>query len=94
MIYGYSKRPNKFKTIVLVFILIIVVAASSIYIYSVFTKIDVIDYSKTDDFTATRLYNDAVSEDEDITSKLEDISRSIVRNIKNKKQNHKRFRYK
>ena len=81
MIYGYSKRPNRFKRFALIFALMIIVSASSIYIYSVFTKIDVIDYSKMNDFTATRLYNDEEKEEEEILGKLDEISKSIVRNI-------------
>lgn len=79
--YGYSKRPNRFKNFLLIFFLMVAVSAISIFIYSMYTKIEVIDYSKDGGTTATRLYNDAVSEEDDIVSSLEDITRCVVRNI-------------
>ena len=59
----------------------VAVSAISIFIYSMYTKIEVIDYSKDDTATATRLYNDAVSEEDDILNSLEDITRCVVRDI-------------
>ena len=39
--YEYKKRQSKFKRIFLNFILIVIVAAASIFIYDMYTNIDV-----------------------------------------------------
>ena len=84
--YEYARRPSKFKRFILIFLSLALVSAGSIFIYSMYQKIEVENYKPISNTTATRLYNDAVAEPEDINSSLEDISKSIVgiSKIKNK----------
>lgn len=86
--YEYSKRPSKFKNFILIFLLMVVVSAASIFIYSMYTKIDIEDYTSTSEATATRLYSDADSakEQEDFSNVLEDVTKGVVgiSKIKNK----------
>ena len=76
--YEYSRRPSKFKYFIIIFMLMIAVSAGSIFVYSMYTKIEVQDYSASPEATATRLYNEAkeggLSEDID----LEEITKSVV----------------
>lgn len=76
--YEYSRRPNKLKSFFLMFFSLVLVSVGSILLYSVYLKIEVKEYTPIANTTATRLYNDAVVENEDIESSLEDITRSIV----------------
>ena len=76
--YEYSRRPNKLKRFFLMFFSLVLVSVGSILLYSVYLKIEVKEYTPIANTTATRLYNDAVVENEDIESSLEDITRSIV----------------
>lgn len=76
--YEYSRRPSKIKNFFIIFLLMIVVSASSIFIYAMYTKIEVKDYSSTPEATATRLYNNEVEENQDISNTLEDISKCVV----------------
>ena len=54
------------------------VSAGSIFLYSMYLKIEVQEYTPIANTTATRLYNDAIVEEDDISSSLEEISRSVV----------------
>ncbi len=81
MIYGYSRKSHKFRNFLLIFFLMIAVSAGSIFIYSIYSKIEVIDYSNDGNTTAIRLYNDAISEEDDVINSLEDITRCVVRDI-------------
>lgn len=76
--YEYSRRPNKLKRFFLMFFSLVLVSVGSILLYSVYLKIEVKEVTPIANTTATRLYNDAVVENEDIESSLEDITRSIV----------------
>jgi len=76
--YEYAKRPNKFKKFILIFLSFVAVSAGSIFLYSMYLKIEVQEYTPIANTTATRLYNDAVVEEDDISSSLEEISRSVV----------------
>lgn len=84
--YEYAKRPSKFKKFILTFLSLVAVSAGSIFIYSMYLKIEVNNYTPISNTTATRLYNDAVVEEDDINNSLEEITRSIVgiSKIKNK----------
>lgn len=84
--YEYAKRPSKFKKFTLTFLSLVAVSAGSIFIYSMYLKIEVKNYTPISNTTATRLYNDAVVEEDDINNSLEEITRSIVgiSKIKNK----------
>lgn len=85
--YEYSRRPNKFKKFMLIFLLMVIVSGGSIFVYSMYTKIDVKDYNSTPEATATRLYNEATSEEkEDFSSILEEVTKGVVgiSKIKNK----------
>jgi len=76
--YEYSRRPSKFKNFILIFLLMVVVSASSIYIYSMYTKIEIQNFSVSPEATAERLYNDTKEEETKTVLNLEDISKSVV----------------
>lgn len=78
--YEYSKRPSKLKNFVLIFLLMVVVSAASIFIYSMYTKINIEDYTKTPEATATRLYSDAenAKEQEEFSNVLENVTKGVV----------------
>ena len=77
--YEYSRRPNKFKKFMLIFLLMVIVSGGSIFVYSMYTKIDVKDYTTSPEATATRLYNEVASEEkEDFSSILEEITKGVV----------------
>lgn len=85
--YEYSRRPNKFKKFMLIFLLMVIVSGGSIFVYSMYTKIDVKDYTTSPEATATRLYNEVASEEkEDFSSILEEVTKGVVgiSKIKNK----------
>ena len=78
--YEYSKRPSKLKNFFLIFLLMVVVSAASIFIYSMYTKINIEDYTKTPEATATRLYSDAenVKEQAEFSNVLEEVTKGVV----------------
>ena len=77
--YEYSRRPNKFKKIILIFLLMVIVSGGSILVYSMYTKIDVKDYNTTPEATATKLYSEVVLEEkEDFSSVLEEVTKGVV----------------
>ncbi|MGN1301480.1 MAG: S1C family serine protease [Clostridia bacterium] len=77
--YEYSRRPNKFKKFMLIFLLMVIVSGGSIFVYSMYTKIDVKDYTTSPEATATRLYSEVVSEEkEDFSSILEEVTKGVV----------------
>ena len=84
--YEYSRRPNKFKKFLFMFFSLVFVSIGSIFLYSMYQKIEIKEYTPSANSTATRLYNDAEAEVDDINNSLEEITRSIVgiSKIKNK----------
>lgn len=78
--YEYSRRPSKFKNFMIIFLLMVVVSGASIFIYSMYTKIEVKDYSDKSQITATRLYNDAeeTQEQGDFSKTLEEVTKGVV----------------
>lgn len=84
--YEYSRRPSKIKKFFFMFFSLVFVSIGSIFIYSMYQKIEIKEYTPSVNSTATRLYNDAEAEEEDINNSLEEITRSIVgiSKIKNK----------
>lgn len=78
--YEYSKRPSKLKRILLIFLLMVVVSATSIFVYAMYTKIDVEDYNSNSNVTASRLYNDAIVTEgqEDFSNTLEKVTKCVV----------------
>lgn len=78
IMYEYSKRSSKFKYFVLIFFLMVVVSAGSIFIYSMYTKIDIKDYTASPEVTATRLYSEAENAKEDFSNVLEDVTKGVV----------------
>lgn len=77
--YEYSKRPSKIKNFFLIFLLMIVVSAGSIFVYSMYTNIDVKDYGSAPEAIATRLYNEnAIEEKEEFSTTLEDVTKGVV----------------
>ena len=77
--YEYSKRPSKFKKFILIFLLMVIVSSASIFVYAMYTKIDVKDYTNSDG-VATRLYNESIEtvEKEEFSNTLEDVTKSVV----------------
>lgn len=77
--YEYSKRPSKFKKFILIFLLMVFVSLASIFIYEMYTKIDVKDHTNSDS-TATRLYNESIMtvEKKEFSNTLEDVTKSVV----------------
>lgn len=77
--YEYSRRPSKFKKFILIFLLMVIVSVTSIFVYAMYTRIDVKDY-KSLDGTGTRLYNESVEtvEKEEFSKTLEDVTKSVV----------------
>lgn len=84
--YEYKKRESKFKKVLSLILLIIVVAVSSIFIYSMYSNIDIYS-SNENNSTAVRLsQNEIKQEEKDITKVLEEVTKSVVgiSKIKNK----------
>ncbi len=80
--YKYKKRQSKFKKIITLFILIIVVSATSIFIYDMYVNIDVYSTEQNNENNqAVRLSNtdniDSINE-KDITSILEETIKCVV----------------
>ena len=84
--YGYAKKQSKLKRFFLIFICLITVSIGSIFIYSMYIKINTQIYNIEPSVSATRLYSDTLAEEDDISGKLEDITKCIVgiSKIKNK----------
>ena len=84
--YGYAKRPSRLKKFFIVFFSFIFVSVASIFIYSMFVKTDAKNYNIEPSTSATRLYNDAAEEENDISGTLEEVTKSVVgiSKIKNK----------
>ena len=84
--YGYAKRPSKFKKFFLIFICFIIVSVGSIFVYSLFTRTDAKSYNISQNVLATRLNNDEVIEKEDNINILEEATKCVVgiSKIKNK----------
>ena len=77
--YEYSRRPNKFKKFILIFLLMVIVSGGSIVVYSMYTKIDIKDYNSSPETTVTRLYNEGTSgEKADFGSVLEEVTKGVV----------------
>lgn len=76
--YEYSKRPSKIKYFVIIFLLMIAVSAASIYIYSIYAKIDVKDYSQDFNTGATRLYAQESKEEIEDSKMLEEVTKCVV----------------
>lgn len=85
--YEYKKRESKLKKIISLIFLIIIVSASSIFIYSMYTDIDVYSTKESNNNVAVRLsQNESKQEEKDITQVLENVTKSVVgiSKIKNK----------
>ena len=76
--YGYARRPSKIKGFFIILVCLIIVSAGSIIIFELFFSKNINDYNISPSSTATRLYNDAVVEEADISDILEEVSKSIV----------------
>ena len=76
--YEYSRRRSKVKIYFLTLLLVAVTSTASIFIYANFKKIGTKSINYNEMQSATRLYNDAVIEEKDISGTLEDITKSIV----------------
>ena len=78
--YEYKKRQSKFKRIFLNFILIVIVAAASIFIYDMYTNIDVysVEEEKNKAIKLSSNKSDIQSEEEDATKILEKTIKCVV----------------
>lgn len=78
--YEYSRRPSKFKKFILIFLLMVIVSAASIFVYAMYTNIDVKNYNNNSDSTASRLYNESIEtvEKEEFSKTLENVTKSVV----------------
>ena len=78
--YEYKKRQSKFKRIFLNFILIIIVAAASIFIYDMYTNIDVYSAEEEENKAIKLSSNksDVQLEEEDATKVLEKTIKCVV----------------
>ena len=78
--YEYKKRQSKFKRIFLNFILIVIVAAASIFIYDMYTNIDVYSAEEEENKAIKLSSNksDIQSEEEDTTKILEKTIKCVV----------------
>ena len=78
--YEYKKRQSKFKWIFLNFILIVIVAAASIFIYDMYTNIDVYSVEEEENKAIKLSSNksDIQSEEEDTTKILEKTIKCVV----------------
>ncbi len=78
--YEYKKRQSKFKRIFLNFILIIIVAAASIFIYDMYTNIDVYSAEEEENKAIKLSSNksDVQLDEEDATKVLEKTIKSVV----------------
>ena len=85
--YEYKKRESKLKKIISLIFLIIAVSASSVFIYSMYTNIDVYSTDENNNNVAVRLsQNETKKEEQNITEVLENVTKSVVgiSKIKNK----------
>ena len=78
--YEYKKKQSKFKRIFLNFILIVIVAAASIFIYDMYTNIDVYSVEEEENKAIKLSSNksDIQSEEEDTTKILEKTIKCVV----------------
>ncbi len=80
--YKYKRRPSKLKRVITLIILIVVVAAISIFVYDTYMNIDVYSHEQSDNsITATRVSyagENNENKEEDITQILEDTTKCVV----------------
>ncbi len=76
--YEYSRRPSKVKYFFITFFLMVLVSVISIYAYSFYMKIDVKDYSQEASSSATRLYAEGNTEEQETSNMLEDVTKGVV----------------
>lgn len=74
--YSYRTKESKFKKFIILFILMIVVSATSIFIYDMYLNIEVKSYDTTEKSAATRLSNN--NQSEDVANTLEEVVKSVV----------------
>ena len=84
--YEYKKRESKLKKIISLIFLVIVVAASSVFIYSMYTDIDVYSTDENNNVAVRLSQNESKKEEQNITEVLESVTKSVVgiSKIKNK----------
>ena len=79
--YKYKKRPSKMKKVFLIFLLMAVVSALSIFIYNMYINIDVYSKNDSDDSSsAIRLSQDINLDEKNIQEP--DITEILEKNIK------------
>lgn len=76
--YEYKKRQSKFKRVMLTFFLIIVVAASSIFIYDMYVNIDVYSTEQNENQFIRLSNSQEETEKEDITKVLDKTIKCVV----------------
>lgn len=84
--YEYRKRESKLKRVVILIILMILVSATSIFIYDLYVDIDVYSSEQQNQGTARVLYTQESEPGDDITNTLENTIKCVVgiSKIKNK----------
>lgn len=76
--YEYKKRPSKLKSVMLTFLLIIVVATSSIFIYDMYINIDVYSTEQNENQVIRLSSTQEKKEDDDITEVLDKTIKCVV----------------
>lgn len=76
--YEYKKRPSKLKKVMLTFFLIIVVSASSIFIYDMYVNIDVYSTEQNENQVIRLSSLQEETEEEDITKVLDKTIKCVV----------------
>ena len=76
--YEYKNRNNKFIRLITLMALMALVAASSIYIYNMYTKIEIYPYNINSNNTTSRLSYKKEEQENDNINMLEKITKSVV----------------
>lgn len=80
--YKYKKRTSNFRRVISLIVLILLVAAVSIFVYDMYMNIDVYSHEQSDNMAATRVSytgeNNENVQEKDITQILEDTTKCVV----------------
>lgn len=79
--YEYKKRPSKLKKVFILILLMAVVSATSIYIYSIYTKIDISQYSSSSQVSRLSTNQEQTNKSNnktDVTQVLSNVTKCVV----------------
>ena len=81
--YGYQKRESKLKRILVLLVLMMVVSATSIFVYDMYIRIDVSNYEPAQNPEVKRLAQteEINQKTEDATGMLENATQCVVRDL-------------